>query len=115
MQSAPLARTIMKQLAWLFAPALMFAPQLAHADPPEVAVKAKAILQAHCADCHGGGKANKGGFGFVLDRDLLVNRLLVAPGKVKGSELFQRIEEGEMPPPSKKNRPSAAERAVLQR
>src|SRR6185312_6623741 len=39
--------------------------------------EARAILQAHCAACHGGGKAAKGGFGYVLDRDLLVSRLLV--------------------------------------
>lgn len=76
---------------------------------------AKAILQAHCAGCHGGGKAIKGGFGFVLDRDLLIGRLLVTPGQASQSDLFLRAQQGEMPPKSSKTRPSAGELKVLQR
>jgi mono/diheme cytochrome c family protein len=77
--------------------------------------QAKAILQTHCAACHAGGSAVKGGFGFVLDRDLLVNRALVAPGQTSESELFLRVQQGTMPPKSSKTRPSAAEVRVLQR
>src|SRR5437667_12858671 len=76
--------------------------------------EARAILQTHCAGCHGGGKAAKGGFGFVLDRELLVGRSLVVPGKAGQSDLFLRVQQGEMPPPSKKSRPSQAEMKVLQ-
>jgi len=82
----------------------------ASANGPE----AKAILQTHCASCHGGGKANKGGFGFVLDRDLLVSRLLVTPSRADQSDLFTRIQQGEMPPKASKSRPSPAEIKVLQ-
>jgi mono/diheme cytochrome c family protein len=77
--------------------------------------QAKAVLQTHCAPCHGGGKAAKGGFGFVLDRDRLISRLLVMPGKAQQSDLFLRVREGEMPPPAKKDRPGQAELQVLQR
>src|SRR5262245_10148144 len=76
--------------------------------------KAKAILQMHCASCHGGGKAAKGGFGFVLDRDLLVSRLLIAPGQARQSDLFLRIQQGEMPPASQKLRPSPDELKALE-
>src|SRR5689334_9939317 len=66
--------------------------------------KARVILQEHCANCHGGGKAVKGSFGFVLDRDQLVSRLLVTPGQSLQSDLFQRVQQGEMPPASVKQR-----------
>ena len=46
----------------------------------------------------------KGGFGFVLDRDQLVSRLLVVPGKAGQSDLMLRVQQGEMPPPSRKLR-----------
>jgi WD40 repeat protein/mono/diheme cytochrome c family protein len=77
--------------------------------------EAKAILHAHCAKCHDGGKAVKGGFGFVLDRDRLVSRLLVTPGKAGHSDLYLRMAQGEMPPASVKNRPSAAELKIIER
>ncbi len=77
--------------------------------------QAKAILQANCAGCHGGGKAVKGGFGYVLDRNQLVSRLLIAPGQAGRSDLLLRIQQGEMPPPSVKQRPSAADLKILQR
>ncbi|HMF11925.1 MAG TPA: c-type cytochrome domain-containing protein, partial [Gemmataceae bacterium] len=84
-------------------------------DPAPLGQHAKAILQANCAGCHGGGKSAKGGFGFVLDRDLLVSRLLVTPGQASQSDLFLRIQQGEMPPQSAKQRPSPAEVKILQR
>jgi WD40 repeat protein len=107
----------MKKLAWfLLVPSFLMFAQDAHSDPPEaIAAKAKAILQTHCVACHGGGKASKGGFGFVLDRELLVGRSLVVPGKAGQSDLFLRVQQGEMPPPSKKIRPSQAELKTLQR
>ncbi len=65
--------------------------------------------------CHGGGKAAKGRFGFVLDRDRLVSRGLVAPGKAGDSDLYLRVANGEMPPPSITQRPFPDEVKRLKR
>jgi WD40 repeat protein/mono/diheme cytochrome c family protein len=100
---------------WLLLGVLCWPTIGAGDDTLPLAGQAKAILQTNCAGCHGGGKATKGGFGFVLDRDLLVSRLLVTPGQSAQSDLFVRIQQGEMPPPSKKQRPSDAEVAILKR
>ncbi len=107
----------MKRLAGLLLVAgCWLVPGSAWADPADaLGDQARSILQAHCAGCHGGGKAAKGGFGFVLDRDQLVSRLLVVPGKAGQSELFLRIQHGEMPPPARKARPKPAELTVLKR
>jgi hypothetical protein len=106
----------MKQLAAFLVLAGWLPPAAAWADAVDsLGEQAKAILQVHCADCHGGGKAVKGGFGFVLDRDQLVSRLLVLPGKASQSDLFLRIQQGEMPPPARKPRPNQAEQTVLKR
>src|SRR5262249_41834473 len=101
----------MTRIAWfLLAPGVLLSPRLGLAQTPDaLGAQAKGILQTYCAACHGGGKAVKGGFGFVLDRDQLVGRRLIEPGKVNQSELFLRIDKGEMPPESRKERPSAAE------
>jgi mono/diheme cytochrome c family protein len=94
--------------------ALGVAASPAAADPPDpTSAQARSILQTYCADCHGGGKAAKGGFGFVLDRDRLVSRQLVVPGKAGASDLLLRIEQGEMPPPARKQRPTPAELNLL--
>jgi len=101
-------------LAAIFVLSLNLSPlQALWADEP-VGQQARAILQTHCAACHANGKA-KGGFGFVLDRDLLVSRVLVVPGHANQSDLFQRIQQGEMPPKSRKERPSPEELKILQR
>ncbi len=103
----------MKQRPWLsLALGFALASSSAWADPPSLAEQAKSIFEKNCATCHGGGKA-KGGFGFVLDRDRLVSRGLVAPGQSGKSDLFQRIQQGEMPPPSSAQRPSPVEVNVL--
>src|SRR5438876_787702 len=97
-------RTIMMKLQWLlWAAGIGLMPSTALAQSPApLAQQAKAILQANCANCHGGGKAAKGGFGFVLDRDRLVSRFIVTPGQAGQSDLFLRIQQGEMPPKSSK-------------
>lgn len=108
----------MKQPAlFLIVAGLLASPRPGFADEPEpLASQAKAILQAHCAKCHGGGKAAKGGFGFLLDRDQLVSRELVVAGKANQSELFLRIDSGKMPPDvAGVTRPSAAEKQLLMR
>jgi mono/diheme cytochrome c family protein len=87
-------------------------PTLGRAE--KLADQARTILQTHCASCHGPDKP-RGGFGFILDRARLVAREKIVPGKAAESELVQRIDKGEMPPPGKKPRPSAAEIALLRR
>src|SRR4051812_41920017 len=79
-----------------------------------LATQARAVLQTHCGTCHGPGVKARGGFGYLLDRDRLVARNKVVPGKAGASVLVQRIEQGEMPP-GKRNRLRADELAVLRR
>lgn len=106
----------MKLSPWLWiAAGIALAPSPAAADVPTVAKDAKTILQTHCAICHGGGKASKGGFGYTLDRDRLINRGLVIPGQASQSDLFQRIEQGKMPPSSSERRPTKAELETLRK
>ena len=107
----------MRKLAGLFVAlgCVVSPPSTRAGEAASLGREAKAILVTHCARCHGGGKAVKGGFGFVLDRDLLVSRLLVTPGQSAQSDLFTRIQQGEMPPKSAKTRPSVAETKTLQR
>src|SRR5688572_27022314 len=80
-------------------------PSLARADDADLAAKAQAVLKANCYRCHGQDGNSKGGFGYVLDRNQLVNRGKVVPGKPDESELLQRVEKGEMPPETQKARP----------
>ena len=80
--------------------------------PPSVAAKAQAVLAAHCSSCHAGGKA-KGGFGYTLDRERLVARGKVVPGKPADSELYERVRGGEMPPAWAKGRVGEADLATL--
>jgi mono/diheme cytochrome c family protein len=85
----------------------------ARGDDAELSAKARAVLQTHCAGCHGTDGKAKGGFDYVLDRERLVNRNKVVPGKPSHSQLFLRVREGEMPPVGRKA-PSADEVAVLE-
>jgi mono/diheme cytochrome c family protein len=103
--------------ARLFAPFLALMA-LAGAGPvraDEVADKALAVLRTHCGACHGPGGTSKGGFGYVLDRDRLVARNQVVPGSAADSALYQRVRDGEMPPPGKRPRPGPDDLAALRR
>jgi WD40 repeat protein/mono/diheme cytochrome c family protein len=80
----------------------------------DMATRAQAILRTHCATCHAEGGAGKGGFDYLLDRERLVARHQVVPGKASDSPLLQRIEQGEMPP-GKRPRLGVEEVAVLRR
>jgi mono/diheme cytochrome c family protein len=64
----------------------------------DLAPKARAILKQHCGACHGPGGSGKGGFDYVLDRERLVARNQLLPGNARGSVLFQRVQDREMPP-----------------
>jgi mono/diheme cytochrome c family protein len=80
-----------------------------------LAARARAVLEAHCSRCHGPDGPAKGGFGYVLDRDRLVARARVVPGKPDESELFQRVRDGEMPPAKQKPRPGPDDVDLLRR
>lgn len=65
-----------------------------------LAARVKLVFEAHCKKCHGQGKA-KGGI-RVLDRELLVEKQKVVPGKPGDSVLFQLVtadDDSAMPPP----------------
>jgi hypothetical protein len=93
---------------------LALASASSRAAEPPLAEKAQAVLKTYCARCHGGVYPAKGGFNYVLDRDQLVARDAVVPGKPLESPLFARIRKGEMPPEGQKRRPTAEEIILLQ-
>jgi mono/diheme cytochrome c family protein len=92
---------------------LLAAPPIHAADSS--AARALAVLEKHCAACHGPQGSSKGGFSYVLDRERLIGRDKVLPGKAAESPLFQRLRDGEMPPPGKRTPPSADEIALVKR
>lgn len=79
----------------------------------ELATKAEAVLKNHCFRCHGKEGTAKGGLNFILDRDKLVARQKLVPGKPGDSKVYSRTLNGEMPPENVKARPSAADLATL--
>lgn len=68
------------------------------ASNPELFSQATAVLKQHCYRCHGEQGSNEGGFNVVLNRERLVSRHYVEPGKPDDSLLLARIRDGEMPP-----------------
>jgi WD40 repeat protein len=84
-------------------------------DNTELAQKAQAILKANCHRCHGQDGSVEGGMNFILDREKLVARKKIVPGKADESPLFKRVAAGKMPPPEEQPRPSADELAVLRK
>ena len=85
-------------------------PPLAKADDAkELASKAQAALKTHCYRCHGQDGAIEGGVNYITDLGKLVGRKKVIPNEPNASRLFRRIDDGTMPPPGEKLRPTAAE------
>lgn len=60
--------------------------------------KAWDLLQTHCSTCHGRNGKARGGFDYILDRNRLLSRGQIIPGKAIDSPLWQRIDQNEMPP-----------------
>jgi WD40 repeat protein/mono/diheme cytochrome c family protein len=89
------------------------APLHAAEPDPALASKAHAILNANCHRCHGQDGAVEGGMNFILDRDKLVARKKVVPGKPDESPLFKRVSTGKMPPAGEQPRPSDADVEIL--
>jgi len=82
-------------------------------DKTELAAKTAAVFRAHCYRCHGENGAIEGGLNYVGDLSKLVARKKVVPGNPDASRLFKRIDDGTMPPPDEKPRPTAAEVAAV--
>jgi hypothetical protein len=74
-------------------PISSFSPDLS------VGQKAYIVLNNYCAQCHGASSSGLGGMTFVLDADQLIEEGLVIPRSARDSLLYQRIEQGTMPPP----------------
>ena len=69
------------------------------ASAADSAGRAKEIFRTHCAECHSGPKARAGV--NVLDRDGLIKKEKVVPGKPDDSTLYQLVtatDESAMPP-----------------
>jgi formylglycine-generating enzyme required for sulfatase activity/tRNA A-37 threonylcarbamoyl transferase component Bud32/mono/diheme cytochrome c family protein len=79
----------------------------------ELAVRAKGILKANCHRCHGENGNVEGGFNFVVDRQQLVARKKIVPGRPDDSKLLKRVENGEMPPEGESPRPSPEDVVLL--
>ena len=88
-------------------------PAFAPAQDAGLAEKARAILKTHCYRCHGENGSVEGGVNYLLDRHQLVGRGKVTPKEPVKSRIIKRILLEEMPPDGEKNRPSAAELAIL--
>jgi serine/threonine-protein kinase len=88
-------------LAALCTPAAAQNPKDAPREKPEaLAARAKEIFRAHCLECHGGGTKANGGV-RILDRELLIKKDKLVPGKPDDSYLFQLItatDDTVMPP-----------------
>lgn len=68
----------------------------------------RAFLTSHCADCHADGD-KEGDFELAaIAQDNVASRVAFA-------SIFERLRASDMPPPSKKTRPSAAESAGVQK
>jgi hypothetical protein len=81
----------------------------------EVAGKARERLETYCHRCHGQEGTIEGGFNYLLDREQLVARKKIVPGKPSESLLLRRIVAGEMPPADEKLRPSDEDLVILKR
>src|SRR5262245_26091278 len=94
---------------------LLLAGSLSAAAPPVPghAAKARAVLLRHCASCHGELAKPKGGLGHITDLQSLLSRAQVVAGKPTHSPLYQRLADGEMPPPGKANTFTAADREAV--
>lgn len=83
-------------------------------EPAELARKAEAILKTNCHRCHGQEGAVEGGMNYVLNREKLIARKKIVPGKARQSPLLKRMMAEEMPPAGEQPRPSDADLAVIE-
>jgi WD40 repeat protein/mono/diheme cytochrome c family protein len=84
-------------------------------DKTDLTTSAQAVFKLHCYRCHGENGSIEGGVNYVGDLSKLVGRKKVVPGNPDASRLFRRIDEGTMPPPDEKPRPSVDEIAAIRK
>ncbi len=94
-------RLLLAAVVFAFTPVAIFAqPKEPKKDQPDaLAARAKEIFRAHCFECHGGTKTNGGV--KILDRELLVKKEKIVPGKPEDSYLVSLITANDdtvMPP-----------------
>jgi WD40 repeat protein len=82
-------------------------------DGAALARKAEAVLKANCFRCHGKDGALEGGMNYILDRDKLIARKKVIPGKADDSPLIKKVAAGKMPPVGERPRPSDDDLLIL--
>jgi serine/threonine-protein kinase len=64
------------------------------------------VLETACATCHGEGGSAPGGLDYITDVDQLIASGQIFPGGSDQSEIFTRMEAGQMPPSGVEPRPS---------
>lgn len=87
----------------------------ATADNEQLANQAQQILRTNCYRCHGQNGTVEGGLSYVLDRNRLVERGKILPGKPDESPLFKRMIKGRMPPKDETPRPSANDLKIIEK
>jgi uncharacterized membrane protein/mono/diheme cytochrome c family protein len=92
-------------------------PAFATAAPGarDLATEVKAVFQAKCAECHGPQvRKPKGKFGYILDlKKLAADPDKVVPGKPEDSQLWQLVQDDEMPPEDAKAGPLTKEQKQI--
>ncbi len=99
---------------WILIAALATGFRAVEAAPG--ADRALRILETSCYDCHGKpGRPVRGKFDYILDRDALVARGQVIPGRPDDSPLYLRIVDtaSPMPPAGRSPRPSLADQRAM--
>jgi hypothetical protein len=98
---------------------LMFAIPLPAEDKP-LAVQARDVLKERCHGCHKGPGSKGGRFNAFVYKSLVTSekagqKPVVVPKQLGGSELWQKIEAGEMPEEGsvEKEKFTAAEKTIL--
>jgi mono/diheme cytochrome c family protein len=77
-----------------------------------VETSALAVLETHCAACHGPG-TNTAGFDYVLDAKALETSGKIVRGNALSSPLYKRMANDDMPPAAQKQRPTDEDVAVI--
>jgi mono/diheme cytochrome c family protein len=91
-------------------------PPESRAADPGIAARVKEIFRARCLECHGGTQTQAGV--DVLDRESLLQKEKLVPGKPDESLIYQRISEEDellVMPPEGQPRLSAEETALVRR
>ncbi len=82
-------------------------------EKPEVALKVQAVLKTDCYRWHGQDGSLEGGMSYILDREKLVARKKIVPGKPDESPVYKRASAGKMPPEGQNPRPGEEDIRVL--